>query len=118
MAEHCHHARFVWNLAVEQQQHWQPGRRTPGYHEQCAQLTAARAEHDWLAAGSQMVQQLGVPPACGGALRDFAQAMRNFFHGTHRRPTWRKAGRNEGFRQVALKPRHINRLSRRYGQVW
>jgi putative transposase len=110
LAEHCRHARFVWNLAVEQQQHWQPGRQAPGYHEQCAQLTAVRAEYDWLAAGSQTVQQQ--------ALRDFAQAMRNFFHRTHRRPTWRKAGSHEGFRQVGLKPRHIQRLSRRYGQVW
>ena len=118
LAEHCRHARFVWNLAVEQQQLWQPGRHAPGYHEQCGQLTAARAEYDWLAAGSQTVQQLGVPPACGGALRDFAQAMRNFFHGTHRRPTWRKAGTHEGFRQVGLKPRHIRKLSRRYGQIW
>jgi putative transposase len=100
----------VWNLAVEQQQHWQPGRQAPGYHEQCAQLTAARAEYDWLAAGSQTVQQQ--------ALRDFAQAMRNFFGATHRRPTWRKARTHEGFRQVGLKPRHLKRLSRRYGQVW
>ena len=110
MAEHCRHARFVWNLAVEQQRHWQPGRQAPGYNEQCAQLTAARAAYDWLAAGSQTVQQQ--------ALRDFAQAMRNFFSGTHRRPTWRKAGTHEGFRQVGLKPRHIERLNRRYGQVW
>jgi putative transposase len=108
----------VWNLAVEQQQHWRPGRQAPGYNEQCAQLTAARAEYDWLAAGSQTVQQLGVPPARGGALRDFAQAMRNFFNGTHRRPTWRKAGTHEGFRQVGFKQHHIKRLSRRYGQVW
>jgi putative transposase len=98
-------------LAVEQQQqHWQPDRQAPGYHDQCAQLTAARAEHDWLAAGSHTVQQQ--------ALRDFAQAMRNFFNGTHRRPTWRKAGKHEGFRQVGVKPRQIKRLSRRYGQVW
>ncbi|HYX98824.1 MAG TPA: transposase, partial [Mycobacterium sp.] len=110
MAEHCGHARLVWNLAVEQQQHLQPGRQAPDYHLQCAQLTAARAEYEWLAAGSQTVQQQ--------ALRDFAQAMRNFFHGTHRRPTWRKAGRHEGFRQVGLKRRHIKRLSRRYGKVW
>jgi putative transposase len=95
MAEHCRHARYVWNLAVEQQQHSQPGRRAPVYNEQSAQLTAARAEYDWLAAGSQIVQQQ--------ALRDFAQAMRNFFRGTHGRPTWRKAGVHEGFRQVAVK---------------
>jgi putative transposase len=100
----------VWNLAAEQQQHWQPGRLAPGYNEQCAQLTAARAEHDWLAAGSQTVQQQ--------ALRDFAQAMRNFLGGTHRRPTWRKAGVHEGFRQVAVKPDHIERLNRRFAQVW
>jgi putative transposase len=110
LTEHCRHARYVWNLAVEQQQHWQPGRRAPGYNEQCAQLTAARAEHDWLAAGSQTVQQQ--------ALRDFAQAMHNFFGGTHRRPAWRKAGVHEGFRQVAVKPHHIERLNRRFGQVW
>ena len=110
LAEHCRHARFVWNLAVEQQLHWQPGRQAPGYNEQCAQLTAARTEYEWLAAGSQTVQQQ--------ALRDLAQAMRNFFNGTHRRPTWRKAGKHEGFRQVGVKPRHLKRLSRRYGQVW
>jgi putative transposase len=72
-------------------------------------LTADRAEYEWLAAGSQTVQQQ--------ALRDFAQGMRNFFNGTHRRPTWRKAGTHEGFRQVGVKPRHLKRLSRRYGQV-
>jgi putative transposase len=110
LAEHCRHARYLWNLAVEQQQHWQPGRQAPGYNEQCAQLTAARAEYEWLAAGSQTVQQQ--------ALRDFAQAMRNFFNGTHRRPTWRKAGVHEGFRQVAVKAQHVQRLNRRFGRVW
>lgn len=110
LVAHCRHARYVWNLAVEQQQHWQPGRRAPGYNEQCAQLTAARAEHEWLAAGSQTVQQQ--------ALRDFAQAMRNFFNGTHRRPTWRKAGVHEGFRQVGFKAQHVERLNRRFARVW
>jgi putative transposase len=107
---HCRDARYVWNLAVEQQQHWQPGRRAPGYVEQAAQLTEARAEYVWLRAGSQTVQQQ--------ALRDFAQGMRNFFNGSHRRPTWRKAGVHDGFRQVAVKPRHIERLNRRFGRVW
>jgi putative transposase len=68
---HCRDARYVWNLAVEQQQHWQPGRKAPRYLEQAAQLTEARAEYAWLRAGSQTVQQQ--------ALRDFAQAMGNFF---------------------------------------
>ena len=52
------------------------------------------------------------------ALRDFAQAMANFFVGTHRRPSWRKAGRDESFRIVAVKPEHVRRLSRKTGEVW
>ena len=111
LRDHCAQARYVWNLAVEQQSWWRPGRvSAPGYLQQCRQLTAARAAYDWLAAGSQMVQQQ--------ALRDFAQAMTNFFSGTHREPSWRKAGRDEGFRIVAVKPGQIRRLSRKSGQLW
>jgi putative transposase len=110
LRKHCGHARYVWNLAVEQQRHWRPGRKSaPGYLEQCRQLTAARAEHPWLAAGSQIVQQQ--------ALRDFAQARANYVGGTHDRPSWRKAGRDEGFRIVAVRPGHVRRLSRRVGEV-
>jgi putative transposase len=110
---HCAHARYVWNLAVEQHQHWHPGRKSaPGYLEQSRQLTQARAEQPWLAAGSQMVQQQ--------ALRDFAQAMVAFFDPQHPagRPSWRKAGRNEGFRVVAAKSEHVHRCSRKAGEVW
>jgi transposase len=110
LREHCGHARYVWNLAVEQHRHWRPGRKSaPGYLEQCRQLTVARTEHPWLAAGSQMAQQQ--------ALRDFAQAMANYLGGTHDRPSWRKAGRDEGFRVVAVRPGHVRRLSRRVGEV-
>ena len=113
LRDHCAHARYVWNLAVEQHAHWRPGRRrAPDYLEQCRQLTQARAEHPWLAAGSQTVQQQ--------ALRDFAAAMAAFLdpHNPARRPTWRKAGRSEGFRIVAVKPGHVRRLSRKTGEVW
>jgi putative transposase len=76
---HCTHARFVWNLAVEQQSWWRPGRQSaPGYLEQSRQLSAARQEHHWLAEGSVIVQQQ--------ALRDYAQAMANYFGGTQRKP--------------------------------
>jgi transposase len=44
--------------------------------------------------------------------------MANYFTGTYGKPTWRKAGRNEGFRIVAVKPAHIRRLSRNTGEVW
>ncbi|SEG72775.1 Transposase [Thermomonospora echinospora] len=110
LAGHCAHARYVWNLAVEQHAHWKPGRKSaPGFAEQCRQLTQARAGFAWLAAGSIIVQQQ--------ALKDFAEAMANFFAGTHRRPTWRRRGRREGFRIVAVKPDHVRRLSRRVGEV-
>ena len=112
---HCADARYIWNLAVEQHAHWRPGRAgAPGYLEQCRQLTAARAEHPWLAAGSQMVQQQ--------ALRDFAQARAAFFDPRNpaRRPTWRKAGRDEGFRIVGKRGQQwdVRRLSRKTGEVW
>ena len=112
---HCVHARFVWNLAVEQHAHWRPGRKgAPSYLEQCRQLTAARAEHPWLAAGSQMVQQQ--------ALRDFGQAIAAFFDPGNPagRPSWRKAGRDEGFRIVGRRGRQwdVRRLSRKVGEVW
>ena len=111
---HCTHARYVWNLAVEQRQHWRPGRKNaPGYHEQCRQLTEARAENAWLAEGSQTVQQQ--------ALRDFANAITAFFDSGNPtgRPTWRKAGRDEGFRIVGRgRQWDVRRVSRKVGQVW
>jgi putative transposase len=114
LRDHCAHARYVWNLAVEQHSHWRPGRASaPGYLEQCRQLTAARAENPWLAAGSQTVQQQ--------ALRDFAQAMAAFFDPGNPagRPSWRKAGRDEGFRIVGRgRQWEVRRVSRRVGQVW
>ena len=53
------------------------------------------------------------------ALRDFARAMAAFFDPENPagRPSWRKAGRNEGFRVVALKPGEVRRLSRHVGEV-
>jgi len=44
--------------------------------------------------------------------------MANFFTGTHRKPTWRKAGRDEGFRIVALRPGQVRRLNRKTGEVY
>jgi len=114
LREHCAHARYVWNLAVEQHGHWRPGRAAgPGYLEQCRQLTQARKEHPWLAAGSQTVQQQ--------ALRDLAQAMAAFFNPANpaRPPRWRKAGRDEGFRITGRRGRQWEerRVSRHTGQV-
>src|SRR5450756_881473 len=93
LLEQCGHARYVWNLGLEQRLMWARWKGpTPGLNAQAAQLTAARAAEPWLAAGSQTVQQQ--------ALRDLDRAWRQFFAGTHRRPTWRKAGQHEGLRIV------------------
>jgi putative transposase len=74
LREHCAHARYVWNLAVEQQ-----------------------------------------------ALRDFAQAMSAFLDPANpaRRPGWRKAGRDEGFRITGRRGRQweVRRVSGHAGEV-
>ncbi|MEU4410785.1 transposase [Streptosporangium sp. NPDC023963] len=112
LLEHCGHARYVWNLAVEQHAHWRPGiKSAPGFAEQCRQLTEARAEFEWLRNGAQVVQQQ--------ALKDFAQAMAGFFKKTHKRPTWRKRGQGEGFRIVGRRGPNwdVRRVSRNVGEV-
>jgi putative transposase len=111
MRSHCEHARFVWNIALQQWSCWRPGRRAaPPNGERMRQLTDARRAFPWLADGSVTVQQQ--------ALRDFDQAVRNFYAGTHRRPRWRKAGLDEGFRQIHVESHHVRRLNRRWAQVW
>jgi transposase len=110
LLRHCSDARYVWNLCVEQENEYRPGRgRMPGFAEQCRQLTEARAENPWLAEGSVIVQQQ--------AVRDHQQAMARFFAGTCRRPRWRKAGQDEGFRIVAVAPGDVRRLNRGHGVV-
>ncbi|TCO43957.1 transposase [Kribbella antiqua] len=110
MLEQCRHARYVWNLALEQWSMWTRDKAaTPGYVEQARQLTEARAAFGWLRAGSQTVQQQ--------ALRDFDQAARNFYAGTHRRPTWRKAGLHEGFRIVGGQATRVVKLNRKRARV-
>lgn len=109
LVEHCAHARYVWNLAVEQLGYRSRGQRMPSYVEQGQQLTEARRVFDWLGAGSVTVQQQ--------ALRDFHQAMSNWRAGTHRRPTWRKRSRNEGFQIVGVQAKRIEQANRRWSRV-
>jgi len=93
MLEHCAHARYVWNLAVEQHSYWIRGRKAaPGFVEQCRQLTEARRENEWLASGNSDVQQQ--------ALKDFAKAKTVRFTSGFGEPTWRKKFKHEGFRVI------------------
>lgn len=113
LLRHCGDARYVWNLCVEQENEYRPGRgRTPGLAERSRQLTEARAENPWLAEGSAVVQQQ--------AIRDHANAMQAFFNGTHGKPGWRKAGKHEAFRIVGTRGRawDVRRLNRKVGEVF
>ncbi|MET9845250.1 RNA-guided endonuclease InsQ/TnpB family protein [Streptomyces ossamyceticus] len=93
MLTHCAHARYVWNLAVDQHAHWQPGRRSaPSFAEQCRQLTEARRENEWLGSGNADVQQQ--------ALKDFARAKNARFTSGFGEPTWRRKHVHEGFRVI------------------
>lgn len=93
MLVHCAHARYVWNLAVEQHAHWRRWRKSaPGFAEQCRQLTEARRDNEWLGAGNADVQQQ--------ALKDFARAKNARFTSGFGEPTWRKKYRHEGFRVI------------------
>lgn len=100
LVRHCADARFVWNLALEQanlyRKHWGP---TPNSAVRNRQLAEAR-KGSWLGEGSSSVQQQ--------ALRDFDQAMRNWWAGTHGRPTWRSRERNNSFRVRDVNVRKLN----------
>ena len=114
MQEHCAHARLIWNLCVEQESWWRPGRTgLPTWTERGRQLTEARSAFDWLRTGSQMVQEQ--------ALRDFIQAMAAFLAGSRQKPRWRKRGISEGFRVsgTASKGAHweARRMSAHVGEV-
>ncbi|MEV0704636.1 transposase [Saccharopolyspora sp. NPDC050389] len=93
MLRHCAHARYVWNLAVQQHSNWRPGRKSaPGFAEQCRQLTEARAGNEWLRDGNVDVQQQ--------ALKDFHYAKQARFNSGFGEPAWRKKHRHEGFRVI------------------
>ncbi|WP_406470656.1 RNA-guided endonuclease InsQ/TnpB family protein [Streptomyces sp. NBC_01615] len=93
MLDHCAHARYVWNLAVEQHSHWSKGRKAaPGFAEQCRQLTEARRDNEWLGNGNADVQRQ--------ALKDFAKAKNAKFTSGFGEPTWRRKYVHEGFRVI------------------
>src|SRR6516165_8512351 len=105
---HCAHARYVWNLAVEQQSWWWPGRgKAPGNAERQRQLAEARAAEPWLAEGSSSVQQQ--------ALRDFDNAMAAFFAKDNPagRPGFRSRRGIQGF---VIRDIKVRRVSRKWGE--
>ena len=106
---HCSNARFVYNLGLEQRNLWRRDRTARiNYRTQAKELTEARQASTWLNEGSSAVQQQ--------ALRDLDKAFRNWWNNRAHfsRPTWRKAGDNEGFYMTDLL---VRKLSHKWGEV-
>ena len=109
MAQIAGACRFVYNLALEQRRDWyRPGRKF-NFASQCREVTALRAEVDWLKA---------VPVhALQQALKDLDRAYQNWWAGRAAAPTPRKRGVNDRFRfpdPVSLK---IRRTGQSSGQI-
>lgn len=105
--------RLVYNLALEQRRDWwrqfaaQTGSRL-NYVAQARELTALRADCDWIAAVSQTCQQQ--------ALRDLDKAYANFFAGRAGYPSPRRKGINDAFRFQGREV-EFERLNRNWGRV-
>lgn len=121
LAEHCHHARFVFNIGLEQRAMWTRDRHNRGTHPEYGNLEAARvttatqmrelaqlrADLDWLRAGSSSVQQ--------AALRDLDRAFQNFFAGRAKYPTFKRRSEREG--SFVVRDLIVRRLNRKWGTV-
>ena len=109
MSVHCSHARYVYNIALEQRNLWRPGHPRLSGYDQKKQLTEARREFAWLRAGASVVQQQ--------AVLDLDRAFQNWWRNPKHfsRPTFRKAGINEGF---SIRDLTIKRLNRKWATVF
>jgi putative transposase len=121
MVEHCHHARFVFNIGLEQRKLWRRDKHNRGIHpehrtldaprvnttSQMRELAQLRGELDWLRAGSSSVQQ--------AALRDLDRAFANFYAGRAKYPQFKK--RDDRCGGFALRDLTVRRLNRRWGAV-
>ncbi|WP_366526761.1 transposase [Ferrimicrobium sp.] len=108
LVRHCADARYVWNLGLEQRNAWTKDRTWRiTSNVQSHELTEAR-QSTWLGEGSAAIQQQ--------ALRDLDRAFQNWWKRPDHfgRPTWRKAGINEGF---AVRDLSVRRVNRKWGQV-
>lgn len=111
LVTHCGHARFLYNLGLNQRMMLtrtahQRGVRVTAATQQ-RELTELRQEVDWLRAGSTVVQQ--------GALRDLDRAFTNFFAGRAKYPTFRSRRGRQSFvvRDVSLR-----RYNRKWAALW
>jgi len=121
MVEHCQHARFVFNIGLEQRSMWSRDKHNRGTHPEYGNLDAAlvttttqmrelaqlRGALDWLRAGSSSVQQ--------AALRDLDRAFGNFYEGRAKYPNFKRRSEREG--SFMVRDLSVRRLSRKLGAV-
>ncbi len=106
--------RFVYNLALEQRRDWWRRHQTVtggniSFAGQCRELTALRADVDWLKeCPVHALQQ---------ALKDLDRAYQNFFAGRAAYPTPRKKSINDSFRFPDPVSLIVKRTGKSSGQV-
>lgn len=113
LSKHAGVCRLVYNLALEQRRdHYRQFLASTGKHisfaSQSAELTALRAEFDWIRGVTQTAQVQ--------ALRDLDRAYQNFFAGVSGYPTPRKKGVNDSFRFLGREVA-FRRLNKSWGMV-
>lgn len=111
MVMHAEHARFVYNLGLEQRSMWTKDKRhfkqKITVYSQCRELTELRQELDWLRAGSSTVQR--------EALRDLDRASQNFYAGRAGYPRFRTAkDPKSGF---AIRDLFLRRINRKWALI-
>src|SRR2546430_8982774 len=101
-----------WRLLdIQPQEDWD---KAAGFaYTRALQATRSEEHTSELQSQSNIVCRLLLEKKKQQAVRDFDQAVKNFHAGTHRRPTWRKAGKHEGFRIVGGHASRITQLSRK-----
>lgn len=102
--------RAVFNAALEQRRvaYTMTG-SSPGWTDQCRDLTEARKVIDWLSdAPAQSLQ---------AALRDLDRAFKAFFAGRSAFPRYRRRTRPPRFRCPQGRDLRVRRLNRRWGEV-
>lgn len=107
---HCNHARYIYNLGLEQRKLNDKTQRARGIRvnavTQQRELTEARKEFDWLREGSTVVQQ--------GALRDLDTAFKNFFAGHAGFPKYRRRGAHNSF---VIRDMSVRRYNRKWAAI-
>lgn len=109
MAQIAGACRFVYNLALEQRRDWWRPGRTLNFASQCREVTALRAEVDWIkAVPVHTLQQ---------ALRDLDRAYQNFFSRRTAYPKPRKRGLDDSFRFPDPVSLRVERTGRCAGRI-